>query len=127
MPIGTVYRIYSPSTGLQYFGSTTRTMRSRYADHTSLSNNCSSKIVIACGDAICEEYASVRFKEDELWELREVEYKIINSNECVNISKSSFYKPSTPIVYEYLLPKEARARRVAYMRDHGIGLYWKRK
>jgi hypothetical protein len=63
------------------------------------------------------------FDKDKVWKLRDIEKLIIRNNDCVNAIKYAYGM----VAYEYLPPKEARARRVAYMRDHGIGLYWKRK
>ena len=69
---------------MQYFGSTTKTIGSRFASHKNLKNNTTSRKVIECGDAICEWYASVKY--DDVKRLRDVEKQIIKSNECVNIN-----------------------------------------
>ena len=89
--IGYIYRIFSPSTGLQYFGSTTRNVVDRFKAHLDLAKNdvmiCSSKKVIDCGDAQVECFASVEYNNP--YELRMFETDVINSHKCVNIANPS--------------------------------------
>ena len=109
---GFIYRIYSPSTSLQYFGSTINPVLVRFKQHLS-SPTSSSRLVINCGDAICEEYAVVLNRDN----LKRVEYIIINTNICVN--KVTGYVTCESIYFD-LPPKLARQRRMCIRRNKRI-------
>lgn len=80
--IGYVYKLICSETDKVYFGSTTDPLR-RYHQHCSLTNNCSSKILvkprIELLDCVCIEDGT-EFKKQ--LKLKEKEY--IKNNECIN-------------------------------------------
>jgi hypothetical protein len=86
---GYIYKIFSPSHPeiLPYYGSTTR-KNDRKKEHYSTSNITSSKELISCGDAefVIVQYCS--FLTDR--ELRNIEYKWINENPCINKRKDKY-------------------------------------
>ena len=86
-----VYKIYSPSTGLTYYGSTTITLPSRLAKHIFCFNNKekynynnSSFLVIEKGDYKIELVKAFPCNNRQQLVLEEGDF--IRNNECVNKS-----------------------------------------
>ena len=83
---GKIYKLWSPSKNLVYYGSTTQSISQRLAEHISRkktkTENCNSHLVLECDDykmELVEEY-SCNNKQQLL--RKEGEY--IKNNECVN-------------------------------------------
>jgi hypothetical protein len=81
-----IYRIVSPSKNLVYYGSTIQTLTKRLSlhltDYKNSLTNCSSKLVMECGDykiELVENYPC-----DTRKELCKKEGEYIRSNVCVN-------------------------------------------
>ena len=83
---GKIYRIYSPSKGLVYYGATTATLKHRFSRHKSEhrlnKRTYESYLVIECGDAQIELVEN--FPCDSKAELDKREGYYQRNNECVN-------------------------------------------
>jgi hypothetical protein len=83
---GKIYRLLSPSRpDLIYYGSTIRTLQQRFSIHKCDTNkifDCSSKILIDCGDAIIELVEAYPCESKYELECRERLY--IENNPCIN-------------------------------------------
>ena len=84
--IGYVYRIIDNTNGNQYYGSTTQAVAQRMTKHRSMFKNgkleCSSVEILKNGNWRYETLEKVLF--DEKFELRNIERRYIENNECVN-------------------------------------------
>jgi hypothetical protein len=79
---GKIYKLYSPSKNLVYFGSTVQTLSQRLGGHIRDNNNCMSKLVLECDDykmELVEEYPC-----NNKQQLAKKEGEYIKNNECVN-------------------------------------------
>jgi len=84
---GKIYKLWSPSKNLVYYGSTTQTISQRLADHLKRKKNnninVSVNLVLNCDDykiELIEECPS-----NNLQQLRRKEGEYIKANKCVNI------------------------------------------
>jgi hypothetical protein len=82
-----IYKLWSPSKNLVYYGSTTQTLSQRLAKHISHYNcrtkNYSSFIILDCEDYKIELVEEYPCNNKQQLEKKEGEY--IKANECVNI------------------------------------------
>ena len=77
---GKIYKLWSPSKNLVYYGSTTQTLAQRLQDHKR--KNCSSYLIMECEDYKIELLEEYPCNNREQLEKKEGEY--IKANECVN-------------------------------------------
>lgn len=84
---GKIYKITSPSTDLMYIGSTTQSLKTRFANHIS---NCFNRNSVKSAEIIKFNNASIELIEDypcntkKDLELREAYHIKTNKNQCVN-------------------------------------------
>jgi hypothetical protein len=82
---GKIYKLWSPSKNLVYYGSTVQTLPQRLAKHKNGNNNnrkCTSSLILACEDykmELIEEYSC-----NNKQQLYNKEGEYIKNNECVN-------------------------------------------
>jgi len=83
---GKIYRIFSPSKNLVYYGSTTQTISQRLQDHLKeyrlKTKPCKSFIVLECGDYKIELIEEYPCNNKQQLERKEGEY--MKNNDCVN-------------------------------------------
>jgi hypothetical protein len=82
-----IYKLWSPSTGLTYFGSTTQSLSQRLGGHIRDNRRggkylCSSSEIIKCGDYKIELVEEYPCNNKQQLEKKEGEY--IKNNECIN-------------------------------------------
>lgn len=84
--IGRIYKITSKQTDKIYYGSTVQTLLKRFGDHKKPSGKkrCSSREITCYDDAIIELLEEIEF--DDKKQLKQVERKYIENNECININ-----------------------------------------
>ena len=101
---GKIYMIWSASTNLRYYGSTTAKLSRRFQGHKDRSNSYTSKLVFDCGDAKIELGENDPCNSKEELTAREGYY--IRNNECVNKqiagrSKKQYREDSKDKITEY--------------------------
>ena len=86
---GKIYKLYSPSKNLTYYGSTTEPLSVRYAKHCYTFRNPNKYIgvrnaneILECGDYKCELVLEYPCNNKQELQLKEAEY--IRNNECIN-------------------------------------------
>lgn len=84
---GKIYKLYSPSKNLVYYGSTTKSLSQRLANHTyeyrtKTDRLCQGHLVLECDDYKIELVEDFPCNNKQQLERREGEY--IKNNECVN-------------------------------------------
>jgi len=84
-----IYKLYSPSKNLTYYGSTTEPLSVRYAKHTYTFRNPNkyngvrdANKIIECGDYKCELVETYPCNNKQELQLKEAEY--IRNNDCIN-------------------------------------------
>lgn len=77
-----IYKIWSPSTELVYYGATCNELHKRFSQHKAPSNTCVSKQIIDFGDSIIELIEL--FPCNSKIELHNREGYFIKNNECIN-------------------------------------------
>jgi hypothetical protein len=87
---GKIYKLFSPSKNLVYYGSTTEPLSTRFAKHTYTFRNPdkykgvrNSNKILECGDYKCELVLDYPCNNKQELELKEAEY--IRNNECINL------------------------------------------
>ena len=82
---GKIYKIYSPSKGLVYYGATTQTLEERFKKHeyNLESKRYRSFLVLECGDAEIELVEAYPCNSKKELDIREGYYQ--RNNECVNL------------------------------------------
>lgn len=95
--IGRIYKISSKNHSLVYIGSTRSTIQQRFYGHCNILNNCSSRELIKCGDATIELIQEVDNIEDK--ELRLLEQKYMDCNNCINKKNAIYDKLSYDRLY----------------------------
>lgn len=88
--IGRIYKITTPHTNKCYIGSTRRTITQRFNGHKEKNNICSSKELIELGDSIIELLEEVQ--DINNLQLRILEQKYIDTNNCINIKNAIYNK-----------------------------------
>ena len=85
---GKIYKLWSPSKNLVYYGSTTQTLSQRLASHIRdnkrENHQCISKLVLECEDYKIELVEEYPCNNKQQLERKEGEYQ--KNNECVNIN-----------------------------------------
>jgi len=79
---GKIYKLWSPSKNLVYYGSTIQSLSQRLAGHRRNNNDCMSKLVLECDDykmELIEEYPC-----NNKQQLFKKEGEYIKNNDCVN-------------------------------------------
>ena len=84
--IGRIYKITSPFCEKCYIGSTRKTIKERFKGHKNSTNNCASKELIKLGEPKIELLEEVNNINNS--ELRLLEQKYINENNCINKIKA---------------------------------------
>ena len=86
---GKIYKLYSPSKNLTYYGSTTEPLSVRYAKHCYTFRNPNKYIgvrnaneILECGDYKCELVLEYPCNNKQELQLKEAEY--IRNNDCIN-------------------------------------------
>jgi uncharacterized protein (DUF2344 family) len=82
---GKIYKLYSPSKNLVYYGSTVQTLSQRLGGHireNRRGKHCSSSEIIECGDYKIELLEDYPCNNKQQLERKEGEY--IKNNECIN-------------------------------------------
>lgn len=79
---GKIYKLWSPSTGLTYYGSTTQKLAQRLAEHKANQGKYESKIVMKQPDYCIELLENYPCSNKYQLERKEGEW--IKNNECVN-------------------------------------------
>lgn len=81
----TIYLISSPNTDKVYIGSTTQKLSHRFNNHSHVSNNTKSKIIIDYGNATITAIDSVEDDDLEELKIKELEYITFYKDICVNL------------------------------------------
>lgn len=132
---GKIYKIWSPSTGLMYIGSTTQSLSKRMGQHRGRKDT-NSRQVMACKDVRIDLIENVSCCNKE--QLRKIEAKYILENDCVNkhlegITTEQFCEINNvqPLVpREYVRDTEEKVRQYEYgkmWRDQNREHYIKRR
>ncbi len=100
--IGRIYKISSSQCDKCYIGSTRRTIKKRFSGHKANDNKTASSEIIKYGDAKIELLEEVENIND--LELRKLEQKYLDENDCVNIKKAIYNK----LEYDRLYHKNRR-------------------
>jgi len=88
--IGRIYKITTPYSDKCYIGSTRRTIAQRFNGHKEVNNVCASKELIELGNAKIELLEEV--DDIDNLQLRILEQKYMNENNCINIKKAIYNK-----------------------------------
>jgi len=80
---GKIYKLWSPSKNLVYYGSTTQTLSQRLTDHKKKHNDCCSYLIMECEDYKIELLEEYPCNNKEQLEKKEAEYQ--KNNECINL------------------------------------------
>ena len=115
--LGKIYKLWSPSKNLVYYGSTTQTLEDRLSKHVynhKQKNNIASEIIIECMDykiELLEHYPCNNRKE-----LCKKEGEYIKANECVNKcvagrTMKEYYKDNIEKFKEYNKTNKERIKQ----------------
>jgi len=116
---GKIYKLYSPSKNLVYYGSTVQTLSQRLGGHIRDNNRrakhfCSSSEIIECGDYKIELVEAYPCNNKQQLLKKEGEY--IKNNECIN----KFVAGRTSKEYKQDNPDKILEYRIKYNEEHRL-------